>query len=95
MTEPTPGGAELLAEAKALGLDVFYTNLTGGKLVIQWKDKDGSTKSFCKRRPERRKSIVALEAEVAALQKEVLKQVAGSKVVFDREVVDRAKEAQS
>jgi hypothetical protein len=39
--------------------------------------------------------LAALEAEVAALQAEVLKQVAGSKVVFDRDVVKRAQEAQS
>jgi hypothetical protein len=45
--------------------------------------------------PTQQHRIAALEAENAALQAEVLKQVAGSKVVFDRDVVNRAKEAQS
>jgi hypothetical protein len=41
------------------------------------------------------KRIAALEAEVADLRAELLKQIAGSKVVFDREVVERAKKVHS
>lgn len=80
-TDPTPGGVELLSEAKALGLNITYTNLTGGKLVIQWKDANGRTQWFHKRgRVDRRaycgerrmtcNTILALLAELDACKKD-------------------------